>query len=299
MNFRQFPLIGAACLTLCAAIPSTLHAGASNKNGNPFGNGTFFSNSGTFSAVIRGENLSGTMLFSTGVNDSGSATNGGAAMSPGTGGMTVIVFQGNTYQGNAIGTWNPSSGNVSGQFWGGQTLSGSNSSTIFPQLANTNGHTEINAKGETYTVYDWPRVIQVQSNQLVTYTNTNTGAPYYSNVIITNTIAVEPVGTNYYQDSVYMNGSFQGTMQNSYPNQTFNASGNISQQQLLQTAQTNFSGNEGTTPQLYSPLLNIAITVSGVRISDTYTTFNSISNAVPYSFTGYTMTNIGTFGQNQ
>jgi len=285
MNFRHFPLIGAACLSLFAAIPSTLHAGASNKNGNPFGNGTFFSNSGTFSAVIRGENLSGTMLFSTGVNDSGAASNGPTAMSPGTGGSSVIVYQGNTYQGNAAGMWNPSSGTVSGQFWGGQTLSGSNSSTVFP---------EVYPGVDTNT---WPLILNVQSNQLITYTNTNTGSTYYSNVVVTNTIAIEPVGTNVYQDSVYMNGSFQGQMQNSYPNQTFTAFGTAQQQQLAPPA--NGSGSEGSTPVQYSPLLNIPVTVQGVRISDTYTTFNSISNAVPYTFTSYTMTNIGTFGQNQ
>ena len=285
MNFRQFPLIGAACLSLFAATSSTLHAGASNKNGNPFGNGTFFSNSGTFSAVIRGENLSGTMLFSTGVNDSGAASNGPTAMSPGTGGSSVIVYQGNTYQGNAAGMWNPSSGSVSGQFWGGQTLSGSNSSTVFP---------EIYPGVDTNT---WPLILNVQSNQLITYTNTNTGSTYYSNVVVTNTIAIEPVGTNVYQDSVYMNGSFQGQMQNSYPNQTFTAFGTAQQQQLAPPQQG--SGTEGSTPVQYSPLLNIPVTVQGVRISDTYTTFNSISNAVPYTFTSYTMTNIGTFGQNQ
>ena len=287
MNFRHFPLIGAACFSLFAAIPSTLHAGASNKNGNPFGNGTFFSNTGTFSAVIRGENLSGTMLFSTGVNDSGAASNGPTAMSPGTGGSTVIVFQGNTYQGNAAGMWNPSSGSVSGQFWGGQTLSGSNSSTIFP---------EIYPGVDTNT---WPLILQVTSNQLVTYTNiigTNL-VPTIQSIPVTNVIAIEPVGTNVYQDSVYMNGSFQGQMQNAYPNQTFTAFGTAQQQQLAPPV--NGSGTEGSTPVQYSPLLNIPVTVQGVRISDTYTTFNSISNAVPYTFTSYTMTNIGTFGQNQ
>jgi hypothetical protein len=292
MNFRPFPLIGAACLSLFAATTSTLHAGASNKNGNPFGNGTFFSNTGTFSAVIRGENLSGTMLFSTGVNNnpsgagsSGAGSNSATTMSAGSGGSTVIVFQGNTYQGNAAGMWIPSSGSVSGQFWGGQTLSGSNSSTIFP---------EIYPGVDTNT---WPFIIPVQSNQIVTYTNTNTGQFITTNNIVTVNLSVEPVGTNVYQDSVYMNGSFQGQMQNSYPNQTFTAYGTAQQQQLAPPA--NKSGNEGSTPVQYSPLLNIPVTVQGVRISDTYTSFSSVSNAVPYTFTSYTMTNIGTFGQNQ
>jgi hypothetical protein len=286
MNFRLFPLIGSFCLTFFVATASSLQAGASNKNGNPYGNGTFFSNSGTFSAVIRGENLSGTMLFSTGVNDvAASSTNGATPSSPGTGGSTVIVFQGNTYQGNAAGMWNPSSGSVSGQFWGGQTLSGTNSSTVFP---------EIYPGVDTNT---WPLVLNVQSNQLVTYTNTNTGQPYFSNVVVTNTIAIEPVGTNVYQDAVYMNGNFQGQMQNAYPNQTFTAFGTAQQQQLAPPA--NGSGTEGSTPVQYSPVLSIPVTVQGIRISDTYTSFSSISNAVPYTFTSYTMTNIGTFGQNQ
>lgn len=293
MNFRPFPLIGAACLTLLAANPASLHAGASNKNGNPFGNGTFFSNTGTFSAVIRGENLSGTMLFSTGVNSTvnSNSSGGSAGQLPGSGGSTVIVFQGNTYQGNAAGMWNPSSGSVSGQFWGGQTLSGSNNSVIFPQA--TNNEIDI-ITGQPV----WPKIIQVQSNQLVSYTNTNTGQPYFSNLVVTNTIAIEPVGTNSYQDSVYMNGSFQGQMQNAYPNQTFTASGTAVQQQLTQPGAVT-DGSEGTVPVQYAPLLNIPVTVQGVRISDTYSTYANISNAVPYTFTSYTMTNIGTFGQNQ
>lgn len=293
MNLRPFPLIGAVCVTLLAATPSSLQAGASNKNGNPFGNGTFFSNTGTFSAVIRGENLSGTMLFSTGVNNSMNTNSGGANTGalPGSGGSTVIVFQGNTYQGNAAGMWDPSSGSVSGQFWGGQTLSGSNSSVVFPQA--TNNEVDI-ITGQPV----WPKIIQVQSNQLVSYTNTNTGQPYFSNLVVTNTIAIEPVGTNNYQDSVYMNGSFQGQMKNAYPNQTFTASGTAVQQQLTQPGATP-NGTEGTTPVQYAPLMNIPVTVQGVRIADSYTTYANISNAVPYTFTGYTMTNIGTFGQNQ
>lgn len=199
----------------------------------------------------------------------------------------MIVFQGNTYQGNAAGMWNPSSGSVTGQFWGGQTLSGSNSSTIFP---------EIYPGVDTNT---WPLILQVTSNQLVTYTNiigTNL-VPTIQSIPVTNVIAIEPVGTNVYQDSVYMNGSFQGQMQNAYPNQTFTAFGTAQQQQLAPPV--NGSGTEGSTPVQYSPLLNIPVTVQGVRISDTYTSFSSVSNAVPYTFTSYTMTNIGTFGQNQ
>lgn len=47
-----------------------LHAGASNKNGNPFGNGTFFPTSGTFTGVLRGTDLVGVTQFSTTTNAS-------------------------------------------------------------------------------------------------------------------------------------------------------------------------------------------------------------------------------------
>ena len=47
---------------------SHLHAGASNKSGNPFGNGTFFNTSGTFTGVLRGVNIVGITQFSTTTN---------------------------------------------------------------------------------------------------------------------------------------------------------------------------------------------------------------------------------------
>ena len=52
-----------------------LRAGASNKSGNPFGNGTFFSTGGTFTGVLRGVDLVGVTQFSTTTN---AALTGGA-----------------------------------------------------------------------------------------------------------------------------------------------------------------------------------------------------------------------------
>jgi hypothetical protein len=270
-----------------------LHAGASNKNGNPYGNGTFFDTTGTFSAVVRGENLSGTILFSTGVSTNGSSTNSS--------GSSVIVFQGNTYMGNSDGMWNPSSGTITGQIWGGQSLSGSNGTTIYPEIFNTN---------------NYPVPINVVSNVVIPPTSGTVsaggvvipGSPG-TNYSVTNTIYVEPVGTNVVQDGVYMNGSFDGNVQNSYPNQTFTAYGTLTQQQLAQTTimGTNAALNggysnggpptannvEGTTPVQVSSI-NIPITVQGIRVADTFTSFNTVNNQsnVPYSATYYTMTNI-------
>ena len=47
---------------------TSLHAGASNKNGNPYGNGTFFPSSGTYNGVLRGVDIVGVTTFSTATN---------------------------------------------------------------------------------------------------------------------------------------------------------------------------------------------------------------------------------------
>lgn len=267
-----------AALLFCM-IPQ-VHAGASNKNGNPYANGTFFQTTGTFSAVVRGENLSGTILFSTGVDTNAASTNSS--------GSSLIVFQGNTYKGNSDGMWNPSSGAISGQIWGGQSLSGTNSSTIYPEIFNTN---------------NFPVSVSVVTNvpPVVIGVNSNTGIPIYQpGYTITNVYALEPQGTNSVQDGVYMNGYFDGNVQNSGANQTFTAYGTLTQQQLAQ--QTPFGatnsgpatayGVEGTTPVQVSST-NISITVQGIRVADSYTSFNTVNNSsnVPYSATYYTVTN--------
>jgi len=266
--------VSLAALFLCV-IPQ-VQAGASNKNGSPYGNGTFFRTTGTFSSVVRGENLSGTMLFSTGLSTNSATTNSS--------GSAVIVYQGYTYRGNAWGMWDPSSGSVNGEFQGGQMLSGTNGTTIYPEIYNTNFPVPITTlTNSTITVTGFI------TNGLSVTTFTST-----TNVVLTNTIYVEPIGTNSFQDAVYMNGSFNGQTQNKYPNQTFTAQGQITQQQLYpqQITQGTNTGAVGTQPVQMAAPLNIPITVQGVRISDTFADFATISNAVPYSMTTYSITNI-------
>ncbi len=254
MKISQFPLL-ALVLFSAIVLPSSLYAGASNKNGNPFGNGTFFQNTGTFSAVIRGQNLTGTLLFSTGVSTNAD---------PGSSGSLVVSYLGSpdgltapgVYRGNASGMWDPSAGTISGQFWGGYTLSGLGTNTVLPEI---------------YTTDVFPVPIS------------------YVDGATTNTVFVSPVGTNKYNNSVFMNGSFDGYIQNQYPNQTFSAPGTLTIQQLYPQQQgenANPPYSEGTAP-VGMTALEIPVSVQGLRISDAYNSFTTITNSIPYSFTTY------------
>lgn len=273
MTPRSFLLTGFLFMFVLACSPMS-HAGASNKSGNPFGNGTFFQTTGTFSAVVRGENLSGTMLFSTGVNSN--STNSFS------GGTTTISYLGSDgvragiYHGNAKGMWDPSTGYISGQLWGSLALSGTNSATIWPQIYNTNFPVPINTISNslvTNQVYD---PILQQTNYYVT------------NIVTTNTIYVMPSGSNNFNDAAAMSGNFAGNTANSYPNQTFTAQGTLVQQQLAPQPP---DVRVGTVPVQMTNDLLIPITVQGIRVSDSYSSFNTISNSIPYSWTTYSVTN--------
>jgi hypothetical protein len=301
-NFYSLNSLALIAAGLVSLGTSQVQAGASNKNGNPFGNGTFFQTTGTFSAVIRGENLSGTMLFSSGVGTNGASTNssGGSCVISYLGGRgtnddgTIYENQPGLYNGNSAGMWDPSSGSISGQFWGGYTLSGTNSTVVYPEIYNTN---------------NYPVPINVVSNVVIPPTAgaiTNgvvvPGAPG-TNYTVTNIIYVEPIGSNSFKNSVFLNGSFDGSIQNKYPNQTFSAQGKLAIQQLSPPQQgTNADGSNnyaGSIPVQMAAPTRVNISVQGVRISDTYSSFNLISNAIPYSITTYSITNITSLQQGQ
>jgi hypothetical protein len=117
-----------------------------------------------------------------------------------------------------------------------------------------------------------------------------------TNFVVTNNIYVMPVGSNSFNDTAYMSGNFSGNTANSYPNQTFTAQGTLVQQQLApQVVDT----GEGTVPVQMADDLPIPITVQGMRVSDNYSSFNTVTNSVPYSWTTYSITNFAGFGQVQ
>jgi len=109
-SLKIYYKLSLAVLLLCV-IPQA-HAGASNKNGNPYGNGTFFSDSGSFSAIVRSSNaFLGVMQLVTSPTNSGTSflSNSGIATIYASGqqyvgqGFATINHYNNTFEANYFG----------------------------------------------------------------------------------------------------------------------------------------------------------------------------------------------------
>lgn len=209
--------------------------------GGPFGPGSYFPNDGTFSAVVRGENLTGTLQFSTtqgagptpsSVSQSGNTTITTSGLGGvGSTGVATIYFDGDTYMGNSQGA--------------------------------------LNGQASTMTV-NFQAGVQGQGQGNITVSQTTTNA-------ITGNTTTIPVRTVNYFDSFYLNGFANCKTSNAFPNQKFEGSGEAEFQQLV------FTGN---TPFLDAVTLPISIT--GVRLSDTATSFN-VSNVRAPSVTEFSV----------
>ncbi len=118
---RFSPLLLSFCLTAFSLyMPATVQAGASNKSGNPYGNGSFFGNDGTFSGVIRGVNVTGTTQFSTYGSNSVTTglypAGGNSSTAANIPGVTSLYYLGFTYMGPANGVIDPVSGQLASTF---------------------------------------------------------------------------------------------------------------------------------------------------------------------------------------
>ena len=134
MNSRS-PLLPLISFVLSSAIlfPIEIYA-FSGSPSSPYSNGSYFPNTGTFSAVVRGKNLIGTLQFST-TNNAGDSVvtdqndyyhsvselsgqyisiTGGL----GSTGVCVIYNEGETYRGNSNGIYNPASEEMAVMFQG-------------------------------------------------------------------------------------------------------------------------------------------------------------------------------------
>jgi hypothetical protein len=158
--------------------------------GGPFSNGSFFSNEGTFSAVVRGENLTGTLQFSTTAGagaafqivtedpTTGSPTLLDTNSGRGSTGVATIYYDGDTYIGNSQGALDPQASTMTVMFQADSRQQGQSTQDISIEEVTTSGN-----------------VTRVNRSQL-----------------------------NYF-DSLYINGSANCKTSNAFPNQKFQGDG--------------------------------------------------------------------------
>jgi hypothetical protein len=261
MNSRTSILLAAIGLILPSLNPSAHAFGG--PPGGPFSNGSYFANDGTFSAVLRGENLTGTVQFSTtsgsGPRDAettsleGANNAGTLSLSQGTGGVgstgvSTIYYAGGrdesniagTYLGNAQGSYNPQASSLTVNF-----------QADMPGLGN-----------QTITV-----------SKAFTDTTTENGTT-------TETTVTFPSKTILYFDSFYMTGSAKCKASNAFPNQKFQGDGTV----LIKYI--NFPATAGASPVFETK--ELGINVNGVRLSNTTSSFNT-SEVTPPSFNEFSI----------
>jgi hypothetical protein len=158
--------------------------------GGPFSNGSFFSNEGTFSAVVRGENLTGILQFSTTAGagaafqivtedpTTGSPTLLDTNSGRGSTGVATIYYDGDTYIGNSQGALDPQASTMTVMFQADSRQQGQSTQDISIEEVTTSGNTT-----------------KVNESQL-----------------------------NYF-DSLYINGSANCKTSNAFPNQKFQGDG--------------------------------------------------------------------------
>jgi hypothetical protein len=209
--------------------------------GGPFSNGSFFPNDGTFSAVVRGENLSGTVQFSTtvGAGTSAVAGAGGATAGSGSTGVATIYYDGDTYFGNSQGAYNPQASTMA---------------VTFQADAQGQGEQEF----EVSTIVDLGDLIE-------TTTTVNPDGTVVTTETVTPQREITPQASIIYFDSIYLNGFANCKTSNSFPNQKFSGNGEAEFQYLIT--------NLGNAP-IFDAVI-IPISVSGVRLSNTASNFNT------------------------
>ena len=155
MNLKRFsPAISLSVLIAASLIGSAqLQAGASNKSGNPYGNGSFFSDTGTFSAIVRGKDgFLGIVQFSTSPTNASSvvSTNAGTTGTSGTTGIATVYAYGEQFIGTANGT-------VSGSSLAATYFANYNYNLLLPNstvTTLTNGQSQTNTSYAAQSVSD-------------------------------------------------------------------------------------------------------------------------------------------------
>ena len=154
MNLKRFsPAITISVLVAASLLSSAqLQAGASNKSGNPFGNGSFFPDTGTFSAIVRGQDgFLGVIQFSTSPTNSSSVIASGTnTTTTNTTGVATVYSYGEQFTGTAYGA-------VSGSTLAATYLANYSYNLLLPNSTvtlQTNGNTTTNTSYTAQAVND-------------------------------------------------------------------------------------------------------------------------------------------------
>jgi hypothetical protein len=253
MNCRTSILLAAIGLILPSLNPSAHAFGG--RPGGPFSNGSYFPNDGTFSAVVRGKNLTGTLQFSTtsgsGPRDAqttsleGANNAGTLSLSQGTGGVgstgvATIYYEGDSLRGNSQGSSNPANSSMTVNFQAG---------------AAGQGQQTIDVKTPVTVLVNLP--IQGLDGNITGY-------------VTSNQTSFENTRKILYFDSLYLSGSARCNTSNAFPNQKFSGAGTAEFQFLVFTGDTPFLDAE-----------TIPITVTGVRLSNTASSFSTSTVQAP------------------
>jgi hypothetical protein len=226
--------------------------------GGPFSNGSYFPNDGTFSAVVRGENLSGTVQFSTtaGAGASGSVSQSSSTTSLGslsvsnttstssTGGVgstgvATIYYDGDTYFGNSQGSYNPQASTMAVTF-------------------------QADAQGQGEQEFEVSTIVDL-GDLITTTTIVNPDGTVVTTDTVTPQREITPQTSIIYFDSFYLNGFANCKTSNAFPNQIFSGKGEARLQYLIQSL--------GLAP--IPEAVTLPLSVSGVRLSNSASTFNT------------------------
>lgn len=268
----------AAALAILPVLTSPLALALGSGNGDPFSNGTFFPNEGTFQTTVRGLNLSGVATFSTGTSNSTSTSS--------TSGTFTVAYQGLSYTGNVDASVDSAGGTIAATMEASVSRGGNGTATDTVSstygVIGTTTHTSMSVTMQTTTtqvVTD--NTANVPPGGIVTTTTTvNAPITLMSSTPVDVSGWTDTIATSKYQDSLYTSGSFTAKLKNSYPNQIFKGKGS------MEFTSINFD--------LLPPALvttKVAISVKGSRTSDTVQSYTDQTVQAPSVLTTTTLQN--------
>lgn len=242
----------AVIFTALSASPLALALGGSP--GGPFSNGSYFPNEGTFSAVVRGENLSGVLQFST---------TGGAGPVPESGQEVTGNFQPYDTEANAIGGLG--STGVAMIYYDGDSLAGNSQGAFDPAASSMMINFQASLPG--------------QGQQDVSVQNPVTNFVYVNGTATPDSVTFEDTQRYLYFDSVLLSGFAECQTTDAFPNQKFSGTGE---------AELQFLDFSSGAPTLVAQALSLSVT--GVRLSNVASTF-ATRNVIPPSVNSLSILN--------